>query len=184
MLLSAVALTVVTPPGLFLSLQWRGWALGVLYFGVQATAEEAAKAIGIGVTKLRRNRLNWFWITALIAGAVGTLERLLWLMNATPEARDRLSDAFGREGLFVADAAMGHTALSLLCVMAARIIGRGWFGWVVGVTGAGMVHMLHNLLPLRIDVGGALVWPALTGALSLVIIGSAFALRKRLDWRG
>lgn len=185
MLASAVtlmtALTEFTPPGLFQTLRLEGLALGVAYYGTRATAEEVAKAIGVGVAKLRCSRMNWFWITTFTAGSLGTLERLLWLMNATPAALNRLLGAM--PSLFVAHTALVHAALSVVCVLFARLVGRGWIGWLAGVGVAGALHMLHNLLPLRIDFGGELVWPAITGAISLAIIGVAFALRKRLDWR-
>jgi hypothetical protein len=142
----------------------------VAYLVATATAEEAAKALSIGVADLKRARLSWFWLTTACAGLMGLVEAAL-----------RSLSHLDLDGLFLVAAGIrttsGHVALSMVCLAAARATGN----WVVAVALAGVLHALVNW-------GGMSTWSLalydyLTFAAFIVVIGLAFAWRARLDWR-
>lgn len=188
MLAAAVATAFLLPPALFLELgAYFGapaQAVALSFLFGQAIAEEATKAVGIGLANLRRSFFSWFTLTTTTAGFMGLVERFLLAMNWRPDGGN-LNDV----ALLLIDArsVIGHIALSLVCVMTARALHGRLQGWAAGVLIAGFLHGLTNILPrqlpseLRAEL--PLLAPIVSAIVFMTIIAIAFALRRNFDWR-
>lgn len=151
----------------------------VVFFIRAAINEEISKAFGAWSTRPRANKLSWWASTTLVGASFGIVERILMVMNWTPEFQAQFTPltAITLDTIAV----VSHTALTLLSVSIALAIRGGWRGWILGVLTAGALHAAHNLLPRFIDLGWTYAWTALSATIMVIILVTTFILRDRIQ---
>lgn len=155
--------------------------VAITFFVWSAVGEEIAKALGAVSARLNSNRLSWWGVAALIGASFGLLERILYLMNWTPEFLALFTpvEALAYDTLAV----VAHAAMCVLSVALARALGGGLVGWSIGIAVSGALHSANNLLPRFIDLGHDYAWPIVKAAIVVAILIVTFALRDRITPR-
>lgn len=156
-------------------------AISILYFCWAALSEEIAKAAGAASARLKSNRFSWWIVAALVGAAFGLTERLLLMLNWTPEFLAQVPPSV-LTALNVS-AVFSHAALCVLSVAIALALGGSWRGWILGVIAAGALHAAHNLFPRLIDLGWAYARPTISAVIMLSILITTFVLRDRIAQR-
>lgn len=152
--------------------------VAITHFIWAAVGEEIAKALGAVSARLNSNRLSWWGVAALIGASFGLLERMLYLMNWTPEFLALFTpvESLAYDTLAV----VAHAAMCVLSVALARALGGGLVGWSIGIAVSGALHSANNLLPRFIDLSHDYAWPVIKTAIFVAILIVTFALRDRI----
>jgi RsiW-degrading membrane proteinase PrsW (M82 family) len=158
-----------------------------VFFFLAAFSEELGKALGVVVAGLKRNHLSWFWLCIAIGGTFAIIERIGLRWTLTPE---NLAEAQAQGfDFYLADirAFIGHSALTCVTLVFARILRHAPIGWTIGLLASSLMHFLTNILPMIRTNEFHLALPRfdfyMFFAIHLLILLAAFAFRHRLDWR-
>lgn len=161
---------------------WPAQIASIAYLCWGALSEEISKSLGALSARLNTNRVSW-WVTAACVGAsFGLIERVLLLLNWTPEFLAQVTPLMLT--VLNTSAVFSHAALCVLSAAIALSLGGTWRSWIVGTLSAGTLHTAHNLLPRFVELGWSFAWPAILASVMLTILAVTFALRNRIAQSG